>query len=131
MRSPWFWPFIILISAAGAWLVYLTGAWLPLRVLVGLWFLAVCTGMPYVRLLRLGERLSEWTLAVALSLSIDACVAIVMSYARAWSPGTGLSILIAISLAGATMLVIVHLVERLRAGRREFANLLEKGMGEE
>jgi hypothetical protein len=75
----------------------------PLRPPIAFWFLLVCPGMAYVRLLRLKDSLAEWTIAIALSLALDAAVAGVMLFARAWSPGHGLIALIVISLAGALL----------------------------
>jgi len=67
------------------------------------WFLFLCPGMAFVRLLRVGESLTELTLALALSLAINAIVAITMLYTGTWSPKWGLGIVIGISMCGAAL----------------------------
>ncbi|HET7093592.1 MAG TPA: hypothetical protein VFI22_08950, partial [Thermomicrobiales bacterium] len=95
-------PLAILGSAAAA-----TGAAAmlpagnPLRLAVILWFLFVCPGMALVRLLDLKDRVAAWTLAVALSLALDAIVAGALLYAGLWSPPAAFAILTGISVAGA------------------------------
>lgn len=104
-RLPWLWPAVISLSAAAAALVTFGQVPAPLRSIVGFWFLLVCPGMAFVRLLRLKEGIAEWTLAIALSLAMDALVAGSMVYAGAWSPAGGMLVLVAASLAGALLQV--------------------------
>jgi len=84
-------------------MVTLTDIALPSRALIAVWFLLVCPGMAFVRLLQLQDQASEWTIAIALSLALDAAVAIIMVYGGIWSPDSGLRALILISLVGALM----------------------------
>lgn len=97
------WSLIIIVSAVAVGLVLIVDVWPPLRQLVGGWFLLVCPGMAFVRLLRLSEAITQWTLAIALSLALDAIVAVSMLYAGLWSPQWGLAALIGVSLIGAVI----------------------------
>ena len=100
MQTNSFWPKIIAISAIGAGAVVLTDSLPTLRYTFTLWFLLVCPGMAYVRLLHIRDRVTEWTLAIGLSLAIDATVSIVMLYAGKWSPNFALAALIAVTAGG-------------------------------
>ncbi len=94
------WPIVILLSMlAVGWLTYADSE-SPLRFWLTTWFMFVCPGMAWVRLLRLPESYVEWTLGIALSLALDAIVAGVMLYAGVWSPTGGLTALLGLSLAG-------------------------------
>ncbi len=98
------WP-IALIASAVAVLVVTEVHVLPgIRQGVAMWFLLVCPGMGYVQFLRLRDVWAEWTLAVALSLSLGAIVALVMLMAHAWSLRGGLAALAAITVIGAALL---------------------------
>jgi hypothetical protein len=99
-RYPWFWPFILWLSALSIGVVTIGDLDFPLRPLLAFWFLLVCPGMAFVRLLRIKEGFAVWTLAIALSLALDAIVAGAMLYAGFWSPTTGLLILVGITLVG-------------------------------
>lgn len=99
-RYPWFWPFILWLSALSIGVVTIGDLAFPLRPLLALWFLLVCPGMAFVRLLRIKEGFGVWTLAIALSLAIDAIVAGAMLYTGVWSPTLGLLILVGITLVG-------------------------------
>jgi hypothetical protein len=101
MRSTWLWPTIIIFSAISVGLVTFVIPDIPLRPIIVFWFLFVCPGMVVVRFLRLKEPIAEWTLALALSFSIDATVAGIQLYVGRWSPTGTLIILIGLSLGGA------------------------------
>jgi hypothetical protein len=108
-RVSWFWPAVIVLSAAGAGLGMLLDVNSPLRVAVSFWFLLVCPGMAYVRLLRLRDRLIEFTLAIALSLALDTIVTECMLYAGTlWTYGA-LSVLGSLSVGGAVLQVLTSL----------------------
>jgi hypothetical protein len=98
MRLSWLWPTIIILSAVAVCLVTFVIPDTPLRPIVVFWFLFVCPGMMVVRFLHLNEPVAEWTLAFALSFSIDALVAGIMLYVGRWSPTGILIILIGFSL---------------------------------
>src|SRR4051794_8382675 len=67
----WPWPLVIAVSTLCAVAAALGGWEAPFRPALVLWFVLVCPGMALVRLLRLGEPVTEWTLAVALSVTLD------------------------------------------------------------
>lgn len=97
----WLWPAIIAGSALAAGALVYSGSASPIRPALVLWFLLICPGMAFVPLLRVAGLATELMLAIALSLALDAIVAIGMLYSRLWSPGWGLAALIGASLAGA------------------------------
>jgi hypothetical protein len=107
-RSPWLWPAAIGLSALAVALIVFGGVGGPARALIALWFLLVCPGMAFVRLLRVNDGAFELSLAIALSLALDAIVAGVMLYAKIWSPETALGVLIGLSCLGAVLQVAQH-----------------------
>jgi hypothetical protein len=102
-RSPWAWPAIIIISNVSIGLLVFGEFLPPVRHLMSFWFLLVCPGMAYVPLLHFRDGPVEWTLAIALSLAIDAIVATFMVYTGSWSPNGGLIALMAISTGGVAL----------------------------
>ena len=99
-RSSWLWPLLITLSLIGAVAAIVADAPQPVRAILLLWFLVVCPGMAFVRLLRLQGALLEWTLAVALSLAIDLLVAVFVLYVGLWSPVWILVAIATLTLAG-------------------------------
>ncbi len=98
-RQPW--PVLITLSALGVgWLTF-ADIGSPARFWLTCWFMFICPGMAWVRLLRLPESYVEWSLAIALSLALAAIVSGVMLYAGVWSPRWGVAVLIGISEVGA------------------------------
>jgi hypothetical protein len=73
----------------------------PVRALLVVAFFAVAPGLAVVGLLRLADPWLRAALVFGLSLSIDAVVGGILSYAGLWSPVAGLLILVAISVVGA------------------------------
>ena len=102
-RSIW-WPIIISVSALVLVIVTFTGA--PFRPAVAFWFLLICPGMAFVRLLHIEEFVAEFTLAIALSIAINTIVSETMVLARIWSPNGGLLALIGLSILGAAFQII-------------------------
>jgi hypothetical protein len=102
-RSVLIWPLIIFVSALVAAIAVFARALPLLRNLSIFWFLLVCPGMSFVRLLVLKDLIAEWVLAVALSLSLEIALALVMIYTHWWQPGWGLIFLITLSLIGAVL----------------------------
>lgn len=89
---------VLLASLAAA--VVVAGdapAWLRGPVVIG--FVLVCPGGALVALLRLGDRVAELSLAVAVSLALAILVPAATLYAGAWSPTLALAILIALTAA--------------------------------
>lgn len=101
MRSSWLWPAVIIVSALAAGLVNFVIPDATGRPIIVMWFLFVCPGMVLIRFFRLDEPVAEWTLAIALSLAIDAIVAGIQMYAGRWFPAGTLGILIGLCLIGA------------------------------
>ncbi len=109
MRRSWFWPLIILLSGIATELVIHLLPGQEITMLVTMWFLFVCPGMAFLRFFRLGTLVVEITIAVALSLSIDAVVTGIFLYAHAWNPTyTLLSLIICSSLAAIGQLVFMR-----------------------
>lgn len=106
MRSQLTWPALIIGSSLGVGLVMFGNVISPVRPVIALWFMLVCPGMAFVRLLRIKDPVDEFTLAVAFSLTIDSILATTMIYARIWSPKWGLGILIGISVIGVILQII-------------------------
>jgi hypothetical protein len=113
----WRWPLAILGSVAAVGAVTLLAPGNPIRLAVALWFFFVCPGMALVRLLGVNDHVTEWTLAVALSIALDAIVAGALLYAGMWSPTASLIALIGISVIGAAFQIGGALRSR-RLGRR-------------
>ncbi len=107
MKLSQLWPTIILLSAIAACIVAFMMPGTLVALVIILWFLFMCPGMAVVRFIRLNETIVEWTLAVALGLSIDAIVAGVFLYGHIWSPPAILITLVVFSTAGAIGQLVV------------------------
>jgi len=94
------WPLVIVIS--GALLVTLVAADVqsPVRIVLTLWFLLVCTGMAFVPLLSIGGPLPELGLGVIASIAVDSVVTTAILLAGDLSATTGLLALVALCLLG-------------------------------
>lgn len=103
----WSWPIVIITSALAVNWVVLAESQSAVRPLLVLWFLLVCPGMAYIRLLRFESFATELTLAIALSLALDTIVSGSLVYAGAWSTLTGLTVLGCISVIGALAQLVV------------------------
>ncbi len=119
MRNAFWWPVIIIVSALTAGTLTLLDAVPPARVAIGLWFLLVCPGMAYVRLLQIKEDFFELILAIALSIAINTVVSQALLVTNNWSPRGGLLIVIAISITGATLQLALPNNRRLDAQRQK------------
>jgi outer membrane biosynthesis protein TonB len=100
------WPVIIMASAFGSGLATLGNFDSPFRPILAFWFMLICPGMAFVRLLRLEVHFAEWAIAIALSLALDTIVAEMMLLTKLWSPKWGLLALVYISLGGAFLQLI-------------------------
>ena len=108
----WFWPLFIILSALAAGLVNFILPDLVGRPLIMLCFLCLCPGMMLIRFFHLKELVTEFTLAVALSLVIDATILTIQLYSGHWSPSTALIILISICIIGtATHSILIARVQ--------------------
>ncbi len=94
-------PWLILILSILTGLVVFTGILPGARPLLVLFFYILCPGLALIRLFRLRDPLTEVVLVIALSLAVDATVAMILLYAGAWSYVTGLLIVIGISMLAA------------------------------
>jgi hypothetical protein len=103
MRFSWLWPMTNLLWALAAALVTLVIPNIVLRPAVVMGFLFTCPGMVLVRFFRLRDGVAEWTLAIALSLALDAIIASIQLYIGWWSPGVTLSLLIGLCVVGAIL----------------------------
>ena len=94
-------PLIVLALAGAAGSAVMLGLGNPMRSLFVLPFLAVGPGLALVPLMRL-DGWAGLTLAVGLSLALEALVSTIMIYASIWSPEATLAVLVLVSLVGAT-----------------------------
>ncbi len=83
---------------------------LAIRPMIVVWFLFICPGMIVVRFLRLREGMTEWALAIALSITLDALIASIQLYTRLWSPGATCGMLILFCLVGGTIQLVADYI---------------------
>ncbi len=126
----WLWPAAIVLSTVGAIVAADAGIAPSFRPAIVLGFLLVCPGMAFVRLLRLGTWVAEWTLAVALSLTLDTLVAMAMVYFTVWSPTLGLTILAGLSVAGSLLQLAWALDQRRPAPRPQSTTQIQESPNE-
>jgi len=109
------WPVVIAISALATDILVLSGSHGPgpLRLLVALWFMFMCTGMSFVPLLAVPSLATELLLGVLASIALDTLAATTMVLVGVLSTTSGLIVLQAICVAGCTL----QLVPRARALR--------------
>lgn len=101
------WPVVITASAAMAVATALLDTGPPVQPLLVIWFLLVCPGMAFVRLLRLPGLVLQWILAIVVSIALGVVVSQAFLYLHYWSPVAGLVTLAAFSLVG----VILQLLQ--------------------
>jgi hypothetical protein len=99
LYNPWVWPAIILCSVVLVGLAVFVFPTLQVRSLIVFWFVFVCPGAALMRFFRIQEPVTVGTLAVAISLSLDALIAGCQMYAGHWSPDMTLTILMALTVA--------------------------------
>jgi hypothetical protein len=68
-----------------------------------LWFCLVCTGMAWVRLLRIPDPLAEGVAAVAMSIALSGLVSGLTLYGGHWSPSGAMIALEVITLVGVVL----------------------------
>ncbi|MDQ3781242.1 MAG: DUF1616 domain-containing protein [Chloroflexota bacterium] len=125
-RHDGFWPTVILLSATALGVSVFADLQSPLRAILALGFLFVCPGMAFVPLLRVEDVLTELSLGVALSLSLDALVAGTMLYAGLWSPEWGLALLIVVSLVGALLQIVTARSSPIAGARDTIIRLFQR-----
>lgn len=94
------WPLIVVASSVVMFATVREGGQSSLRTVITVWFFLICPGMPYILSLRLGDGLTEWTLAIALSLAIDTIVSMTILFAGIWDFKLGMIITTAIAWVG-------------------------------
>ncbi len=104
-RATRLWPVIIISSTVAACLTAFVFPASPLRPALTLWFLLVCPGMAFVRLLGITPSYVEWMLGIALSLALNTLLSALMMYAHAWSWELALLLLAVLSVGGAVLQV--------------------------
>jgi phage shock protein PspC (stress-responsive transcriptional regulator) len=104
------WPFLISALGAFTFVVVLIDLSLPLRAPVVLAFATICPGMALVRLLRLDEPLTEFLLAIVVSLCVAGVLATIAVYLGAWDPR-----LVLVAVVELTLTAL--LVDLVRPGR--------------
>ena len=75
----------------------------PIRPALVFIYIFIVPGLAYVRLLGLGNRVLEWALAVALSMSIATLVSEAMLFAGLWSSPRILVIIVLITAVGVAL----------------------------
>ena len=100
------WPVLIVTSALLTELMYSSGFLSPIRTLVATWFVLVCPGMAYVRLLNLNTKYIEWTLAAALSVTLTTIVGMALVYSGQWTMDRVVGGIIGVTLVGAVLDVL-------------------------
>jgi len=94
MRCWWFCPLLILLSVGAVDIVMLVSPHSVVYHTVLFWFLCVCPGLVLVRFLHIQDMALLWSLALALSLSLDSIIASIQLYVHLWSPVMTLTVLI-------------------------------------
>lgn len=94
------WPILFLAVSSLAVAVVSSNIAEPLRAVTVVPYILIVPGLSWVRLLRLNNRLSELTLAIAMSITMTMFVATAMVYLDSWLPSSGFALLIFIGLAG-------------------------------
>lgn len=95
------WPIVIIASAAAVTVVVTSNSQTAIRPALVLWFMFVCPGMAFIRLLRITSIAVEIALAIALSLALATIVTGSLLYAGIPSTVTSLGILSGLSIVGA------------------------------
>jgi hypothetical protein len=78
------------------------------RAPVVLWFSLLCSGMAWVRLLRIRDELAEAVAAIALSVALSGITAAVFLYAGHWSPSWTMVVLEAMALTAVILDRRIH-----------------------
>lgn len=102
------WPVVCTALGLLAVVLVLVGAGPVLRVPVVLTFLLVCPGLAITRFLRISDTATQWSVAVALSISLDGIVTLVQAYTGTWSPTGAMIVLTAITLAAVAVEVVLR-----------------------
>jgi hypothetical protein len=99
------WPVAIVLSIALLDGLVVTGVHSPVRLLLTLWFLLVCTGMSFVPLLAIREPAIELASGVGASVALDTVVTTAILVIGGLSATSGLLALDGLCLAGCVLQV--------------------------
>jgi hypothetical protein len=114
-RKPTVWPpLLVLLAGVGVLALVLLDGPDAVRAVAVLAYLAVIPGLALVRLIRLPDRVTEFVIAVAVSLALGILVAQAMVQLRRWSPLLGLCVLVTV----ASLAALLELLRYGRAARR-------------
>jgi hypothetical protein len=113
--ADWVWPVLIVCSAVAVVVLAALDVVSPARTAVSVWFLAVCPGMAWARVVGFRDPATRWTVAIGASLSVELLLALAMVYGRRWSIPAALGLLAAVSVAGAMIDVLVSTPRRAQA----------------
>jgi hypothetical protein len=91
---------VLVLSTAAVSFVTFTGLWPSSRPVLAIFFLVLCPGLAWARLLRVEPALNELLLGIALSLALDTIVTTALLYAHVSSKRVNLALLVAITLGG-------------------------------
>lgn len=94
------WPWIIAVSTVAVAICTLVQADPLIRGPIVLWFSLVCTGMAWVRVIRIGDPPAEAAAAVALSVALSGLAAAAFLFSGHWSPSWTLMVLQVVTLVG-------------------------------
>jgi len=100
-------PLAIGVGALATTGLFIMEAGPPLQGTVAITFLLVGPGLAWVRVLRLGDRAAEWTLAVVASLGIDVAVATTLLTTGLWTPARALATVVMVTIAGSMLEVCI------------------------
>ncbi|MEM7113925.1 MAG: hypothetical protein AAF614_15935 [Chloroflexota bacterium] len=100
MKQSIWWPVGISAITFATLLAVLADIESPVRPALVFIFIFLCPGLAYVRLLGLGNRILEWTLSVAFSISVATLVSEAMLFAGLWSSPRILVIIVLITAIG-------------------------------
>lgn len=107
MDLSWLLPVALMVAGLLTALVVLTGIFPLPRLVLVFAFLFLGPGLAFARLLPADDIFARVTLSIALSLGIDAVVAMILLYMDAWSYQNILLIIVGITLLG-SILQISH-----------------------
>ncbi len=102
-RRFWIWPATLLLSTMAVGFLVLGDVNSWIRPILALWFLSVCPGTAFVRLLRIGDPWAELSLGIALSLALDTLAAAASLYLGTWSVSGVLAILMGLTVLGVAL----------------------------
>jgi hypothetical protein len=97
------WPVVVVFSSAALSALVLLDAGGPLRLVLALWFLLICTGMSFVPLFPIPAPATRLVAAVAASLAIDTIVVTTIVRTGGLSATSGLRVLVVVCLAGCAL----------------------------